>query len=50
MNFNYVIHFTANSSKLGMYSLKMALECRNISEWSDHSVINTVSAFSCYIK
>jgi hypothetical protein len=46
----HVVHYTANYCKTGTYSLKMALTCLNISKWSDHNVINTVSAFSCYIK
>jgi len=33
MNFIDVTHFTISSFKLGMSSLKMALSCRNMSEW-----------------
>jgi len=44
MNFIDVAHFTMTGSKLCLYSLKMALSCRNMLEWSDYN------AFSWYIK
>ena len=50
MNFVGVIHFTINGFKRGMYYVKMALSCRNMSKLSGYNVIYIVSAVSWYIK
>lgn len=45
-----VVLFAINGFKFGMYSLKVALSCQNMSEWSDCNVVCIVSACSWYIK
>lgn len=45
-----IFHFTINGFKLDMYSLKMTLACRNMSECSDCNVVYIISAFRGYIK
>jgi len=37
MKFRDVIQFTLNGFKHGMYSMKVALLCRNTSDWNDDS-------------
>jgi hypothetical protein len=50
MKFIDVFQLTVDEFKLGMYSLKMTLSCRNMSEWSDCNDIYIVNAFICYTE
>ena len=40
----------SSECQIGMYSLNMAMSCRNMSLWSDYKVVYSVCAFSWYIK
>jgi len=39
MNFTDVVNFPVDDFKLGMYSLKMVLSCRNMSKWRCYMVV-----------
>ena len=47
---NGCAYFTIDGFKLVMYSLRMALWCRHMSDWSDYNVIYVMGAFCWCIK